>query len=654
MTDTIFFRLLESDNKGTALQHAIQQLAQGQPKTNTLLVEPTSFQQIPRSPFAYWVDEKFLALFNSLKQVHQLSTAQHGASSKDDFRFLRVFWELTLGQDSRWFNFAKGGSYSIFYSDPNLVINWADDAKELEASLLQKYSYLGTDANWVLHRECFYFRPGLTWSRRSQKGLSIRVMPKGCIFADKGPAIFVAEDEPHQLLALLAITNSAAFCLLVELQMAFGSYEVGVIQRTPVPDLTPESTTTLATLAHRAWSLKRSLDTATQTSHAFTLPALLQVNAFRLSKRAAAWTEKVTIIEAKLTQIQTQIDQLVFGLYGIGESNRAGLSDSNSISNSTTDASSDEDEDDNPDIADLPFLISELLAYALGVALGSFDVRLAIGDHFQTAEPEPFAPLPICSPGMLIGENGLPPTAPNELPDVYPVKIPFNGILVDDEGHSSDIINLVREALEVIWPDKAGDIEQEACEILDVRSLRDYFRKPTAFFKDHLSRYSKSRRQAPIYLPLSTRSGSYTLWLYYHRLTDQTLYSCINDYVEPKLRQISQAANQLRAKESRTRNEEETMEELQDLESELQEFHDELLRIAQLPWKPNLNDGVQITVAPLWSLFRLSKWQKKLKETWEKLQKGDYDWANIAYSIWTNRVRDKCKHSICPLPLPMI
>ena len=176
-----------------------------------------------------------------------------------------------------------------------------------------------TLANWVLHRECFYFRPGLTWS----------------------------------------------------------------------------------TLAHRAWSLKRSLDTATQTSHALTLPALLQVNAFRLSKRAAAWTEKVTRIEAKLTQIQTQIDQLVFGLYGIGESNRAGLSDSNSISNSATDASSDEDEDDNLDIADLPFLISELLAYALGVALGSFDVRLAIGDHFQTAEPEPFAPLPICSPGML-------------------------------------------------------------------------------------------------------------------------------------------------------------------------------------------------------------------------------------------------------------
>ena len=37
-------------------------------------------------------------------------------------------------------------------------------------------------------------------------------------------------------------------------------------------------------------------------------------------------------------------------------------------------------------------------------------------------------------------------------------------------------------------------------------------RRPTGFFADHLKRYSKSRRQAPIYWPLSTAKGSYTLW----------------------------------------------------------------------------------------------------------------------------------------------
>lgn len=63
MTDTIFFRLLEPDDKGTALHQAIQQLAQKQPNPNTFAVESESFQQVPRSPFVYWVLQHILSTF---------------------------------------------------------------------------------------------------------------------------------------------------------------------------------------------------------------------------------------------------------------------------------------------------------------------------------------------------------------------------------------------------------------------------------------------------------------------------------------------------------------------------------------------------------------------------------------------------------------
>ena len=79
-------------------------------------------------------------------------------------------------------------------------------------------------------------------------------------------------------------------------------------------------------------------------------------------------------------------------------------------------------------------------------------------------------------------------------------------------------VRRVRQVLTVICKDRAEAIEQEACEILGVKDLREYFRKTALFFADHLKRYSKSRRQAPIYWPLSKASGSYTLWIYYHRL----------------------------------------------------------------------------------------------------------------------------------------
>ncbi|MGV8623820.1 hypothetical protein, partial [Pseudomonas aeruginosa] len=42
-----------------------------------------------------------------------------------------------------------------------------------------------------------------------------------------------------------------------------------------------------------------------------------------------------------------------------------------------------------------------LLSWAVGVAFGRFDWRLATSERAAPAEPEPFDPLPAKSPGML-------------------------------------------------------------------------------------------------------------------------------------------------------------------------------------------------------------------------------------------------------------
>lgn len=87
----------------------------------------------------------------------------------------------------------------------------------------------------------------------------------------------------------------------------------------------------------------------------------------------------------------------------------------------------------------------------------------------------------------------------------------------------------------------------------------------------------------------------------------------------------------------------EELEALQDFEQDLKDFREELLRVAQLPYKPNLNDGVLITASPLNKLFRLPKWRKDLEECWKKLSNSDYEWAHLAYSIWPDRVKEVCK-----------
>ncbi|HKQ37621.1 MAG TPA: type II restriction endonuclease subunit M, partial [Verrucomicrobiae bacterium] len=171
------------------------------------------------------------------------------------------------------------------------------------------------------------------------------------------------------------------------------------------------------------------------------------------------------------------------------------------------------------------------------------------------------------------------------------------------------------------------------------------FRKPAGFFADHLKRYSKSRRQAPIYWPLSTASGSYTLWIYYHRLNDDTLFKCIQKFVEPKLADVEKELAHLRSLmdsgegSTKTRRQ---LDEAEQLRTELKEMRAELEHWAPR-WKPNLNDGVLITACPLWKLFRLPKWRRDLEACWKELERGDYDWAHLAYTLWPDRVREKCK-----------
>lgn len=202
------------------------------------------------------------------------------------------------------------------------------------------------------------------------------------------------------------------------------------------------------------------------------------------------------------------------------------------------------------------------------------------------------------------------------------------GVLVDDQGHSHDLARLVEDVfsrVDLSVPDE----------------VRRWLQRD--FFAFHLQRYSKSRRKAPIYWPLGTASGSYTLWLYYPSLSSQTLYTAINDFVEPKLKEVGAGRTALRNKASaRTRDEEKQFETLQAFELELIELRDALLNIAQ-NYRPNHDDGVQITAAPLWPLFRHKPWQKILKDTWAKLEKGDYDWAHLAMNYFPERVREKCK-----------
>ena len=608
---TIFLRLLADHDKAISLAEVCAQVrtAGSDPRTHELPAE--AFDVVPGKPFAYWVSEAVREAFSNFSPFEvDGRVARQGGVNGDDFRWLR-FWvegNESEGLGRKAVPISKGGAFSRFYCDLPLSARWDHEADTF-------FSFSGLPHRPSLQPASFdyYFRPGLTWPRRTN-GLSFRVLPADCIFADKGPAAFVNGDDSDELLALVCLLNSKAFGLLVSVQLArvelAQSFEVGLIQQTPVPDLPTAHRTHLAAVARRAWSLKRSLDTVTETSHAFLLPLVLrQAQTLRLG------SFDPSAIEAELACIQADIDDIAFDLYGFSDADRAAAlggtggeaSDGDAAEGADADSDEDEAADDTPST-------DALLSWAIGVAFGRFDVRLATGERAAPPEPEPFDPLPAKSPGML-PDGGAPFHA-------------HAGILVDDPGHAHDLVRIAERVLERVGMPVPADMQR-------------WLQKD--FFPFHLQRYSKSRRKAPIYWPLSTASGSYTLWLYYPSLTSQTLYTAINDFVEPKLVDVVKEAAGLKTKGSaRNRDEERRLEALTTLEAELTDLRDQLQAIAP-QYRPNHDDGVQITAAPLWPLFRHKPWQKLLKDTWAKLQKGDYDWAHLAMNYWPERVREKCK-----------
>lgn len=612
---TVFLALLEEKDKAAALKTAIQAVRSANVDSRVFDVEPADFREVPGAPFAYWVSANVRSSFKANPELESAGRdVQSGASTMNDFRFLRLWWENASSPTARdadhgrtrgkWVTISKGGSFARYYIDWELQLNWEDDGREIKEHVAAYRGGKGWGFHWAaaLNGYTQYFRPGLTWPRRSQKGLSVRILPGQAIFGDKGPTIFAPKDDTEQLLKLLALTNSSAFFELVRLQMAFGSYEVGVLERTPIPQRALSSDSPLLALARRAWSLTRTLDTVEEISHAFQLPAALRIRLGNYDPSA---------IESELAEIQSEIDDIAFDLYGFTEEDRKSASMQSGVGQIADEGA---EEDDADEVTANVSTVDALLSWAVGVVFGRFDWRLATGEREAPPEPDPFEPLPDKSPGML--------------PDGAAPFHVYSDILVDDQGHPHDLARLIEEVL--------ARVEAPVPE--DVRRWlqRDFF----AF---HLQRYSKSRRKAPIYWPLSTTSGSYTLWVYYPCLTSQTLYTAINDFVEPKLKQVGADVTALRNKGSaRTRDDEKQFEALQAFELELIELRDTLLKLAPT-YKPTHDDGVQISAAPLWPLFRHKSWQKVLKDTWAKLEKGDYDWAHLAMNYWPERVREKCK-----------
>jgi hypothetical protein len=441
------------------------------------------------------------------------------------------------------------------------------------------------------------------------------------MFSHEGPAVFPQDDSYWQILGWL---NTSVCQGLINLYC--GQHKTaGYVAQVPCPNPSSTRMRALGAVAEQTWKTLQSVVDRDETLGHFeaVIRPAREENIESVSRLITecerAYRNGLVQMNSLATEMLCEINNGQ-GSLGISEHNEP------SLASCVPFVSFMAGEQLHP---------AELLQWAIGVVFGRWDIRSATSSSDERPVANPLAPLPNCSPGMLQNDQGMPATAS---PEDYLVRVNWDGVLVDDVEHSDDLCSRLSSVLDVLWAGQTDAVTKRFNAILGVKDIRDYFRKPgkEGFWDDHVSRYTKSRRKAPIYWLLQSANKNYSIWLYYHRLDRDMLFKALVNYVEPKIRLESKRLETVRkqksaagdtGKEAKRLSKE--IEQQEDFISELGDFDDKLRRAANLHLNPDLNDGVVLNIAPL---HELVPW-KEAKEYWQELLAGKYEWSSIGKQL---------------------
>ncbi|HEX9608117.1 MAG TPA: hypothetical protein VF962_12875 [Gemmatimonadaceae bacterium] len=629
-------------------------------------------RSLPGSPIAYWVPDSFIAAtFAHPPLAESVGEARWGLQADDNFRFVRLAWEVVPDGKS-WFPLAKGGEYALFYDDIHLAVRWSDSARELRAFIEAKYSWTKRASSAEL-----YGRPGLTYPERTTSELSLRALPAGCIFNIAGPAI-VIEDCTLRL-SLLALSYTRVFRTLVEVLIGGGDavesgsaarhYKAGALNRVPVPLLANAEGRKLAQAGKTSLDIALELAQQDETGRLFAGLSLRKSFDDFLTTTIFQYEDALITLE----QQSQEADDLAMDSYGLDNESRRFVDQAYGPHSSRGQAVPRQER-----VARLLDLSEDALVDELAPQLG-YRRQTTKQAYFTDRKYELVALAENASVASVVRSRRALGFASNEQRDrwahavlswLFGVGIgrwhgrprrwtgdPFEAlplappalrdevgrvrdVVVDDPGTASDIEAVISAACaEVGW---------ESTQVVAVATVaagtdtRGYF--ANEFFGQHITRYSRSRRKAPIYWQLATPSARYSVWLYLNALTKDTLYKVQSEYVAPKLAHEERRLESLRLElgERPKSSDRRALASQESFVDELHAFLDEVKRVAPL-WKPNPDDGVIINFAPLWRLVpQHRQWQQELKATWDALCDGEHDWVHLAMHLWPERVLPKC------------
>lgn len=603
---------VNSEEKDENLQVLIRTYNRGEDAKWIYVAKSVEFDNLPNTVIGYYFGKFILKLFKYLNLEERGYVARNGHTLTSSTHF-RLFYEIPISSMNYRLMY-NGSTYSLFYSYYRELCYWGSDG-----------SILKNNPNVVLRNLSYHFLSGVGYGKRGEI-LDAHIFKKDMLFTVEG-------------YAFSNLNNCAAIVLNSFLDSIVGQYalnlytgqhkQTGNVNLLPMPDYATRQSD-IERIVNAIIDIKRkwfSLDETNLEYHGLLAQMDLTDG---IEAALDKMQQKLTADYKRYTELVKENDDLWMDLADIDKDSEFRQTVNDYKNRRPYEELLSIDGASCQNVIDKKVLAQEIVMELVGMAFGRWNTAYAKGEQAIPEFGDVFDALPFM-PVVSQGEAACPAQ----------LDVPTDGILTNNSDSSLCLASHVREVMHWLWADHADDMEYELCQLIGCKSLQAYLALPTGFFDYHFKRYTKSRRKAPIYWLLASEDGTVDYWVYYPKLSKNTLPQLIirlrEQQEQLRTRLNAALAAHDKTQESQFRAEQEQVEGMMD----------ELNRILAAGYMPNHDDGVPVTAAPLLHLAASRPWRVECEKNMELLEKGDYDWSHLAMSMYPARVTQKAKKDWC-------
>ncbi len=520
--------------------------------------QSSNFSRIPKSRVAFTLSKTSISAFKA-DLIGNMIQTRVGLDTGNNAKYLRFWHEVLVGKIHfqaygaddvsgcyKYVPHTKGGHFRRWYGNFEYIL----------AFDTINYSKLLQSGNHLPSRQ-FYFKEGITWTRATSAGFSVRYTPAGMVFNSACPTAFA---DKKVLLYSLGLLNSKIAVLYVKGLNPTVNTQVGDINLVPYV-FDKKTSEFIVELVQQNITLSRTDWDSFETSWDFQRHPLIR-NCATVEEAFALWRAECEERFARLKATEEELNRLSFGIYGL----------ENDLSPEVA------DKDVTVKKADLQREIRSLISYAVGCMLGRYSLD---------------------QDGLVFAGG----TLDHSKYTIFPVE--DDGIIpiCNDHYFAEDIVARFAEFLGVVYG--KDTIEENLTFIAETLGgegtardkIRDYFRKE--FYADHCKIYKKS----PIYwLFDSGKEMGFQALVYLHRYAKNTIARLRTGYVheqQARYKTTLKWLNQELASADKKGKErlEPDIKEVQKKANEIHEYEEKIHHLADQMIAIDLDDGVKANYA---------------------------------------------------------